>query len=1243
MKKKTFLTLLFVSCYLLFVLSCSLEPPKVQKPEAGDVGYVSLSIAGGGAHGGRTIMPAAMTTGLFDGGYTLVFSADDFTDITVEKTNSNMSTPIPLPVGTWALEITGYKLGTDGTTKLPLASGSVTGIAITANGNTPQSVELEPITSGGAGTFSWAITLPADVATATAYASMTITPLDTTSGSPEQTLWLADASGTNTVTSATSLQLNSGAYRVALTLHNGAVTKTRTETLHVYPNMTSAYTENFTGVFTVTLVTSENDSGLGSLRKAIEDTLANGMICIADNVRTITLASQLVIDKNLIIEGNGVVITRDGNNYGLLQISSNTAVVNISRVHFKGSNGSINGSAIFLNQGTLTVESCIFSGNRSNYNGGAVYITDGNVTIKGCTFYGNSANNGGAISNGGTLTLTGNLFFGNTASSCQVVYTIGSSAETYSGGYNVVDVVYDQAGFTGARNNDKTIYSPTVLPTTFQLLSGSNAAGVITALLADYPMQDFNGDPITTGAGMAAAAGAVQSSMSANEYYYVEWSVNDLAKGGVAADTTPTTDGLYAAGTKLTATPTNNLYSFASWLVNGVRVTANPLLITGHAKIQAVFGRQVRVNSDDDGLNAETTNGTLRYALANANLLDGDIINIDPSVKTITLTSPLPRIEGSKSITINGNGVTLTQTGITPSTSSQLLNINTNAVVTISRVWFKDGRATSMGAAICNRGNLTLESCIFSGNQTTNSSAQGGAIWNNGTLTVNGCTFYQNSSGSQGGAINNGKTLTLTGNLFYGNTASSSSYGHVVYNASSSGVTVTSGGYNVVDVALGSQSYQSGFTPVNGDKNIGNAFSSLPVSGKSLKLLQDSQAANVITTLPEGYPRKDFYDNPINNGAAAGAVQAIVINGYYLDLSLNNSDMGIADVSTLNDDSIYSSPVTLTATPNSGDYLFAYWLVNDDKRTGSPLNLTLTGHTKVQAVFSHPVDVTSNADDGTLGTLRYALDSSRLQDGDLININIISGVNTITLTSPLPKITKGITIEGNGVTLTQTGFTPSNTSQLLYINSGTAVVNISRVWFKGGRTIGSNGAAIYNGGTLNLESCIFSDNQNTGSSNSNGGAIYSNRRLTVKGCTFYQNMSSGRGGAIYYEGTLLTLTGNLFYGNTGAASNRAPVVYNGNRVVTSGGYNVVDVALGNTNSQSGFAAVTGDKTFNLANGLGISGNPFTDVANGNFAPNPATASALYFVPSGVANFPVTDFNGQTRTWASGNEAPGAVK
>ena len=67
-------------------------------------------------------------------------------------------------------------------------------------------------------------------------------------------------------------------------------------------------------------------------------------------------------------------------------------------------------------------------------------------------------------------------------------------------------------------------------------------------------------------------------------------------------------------------------------------------------------------------------------------------------------------------------------------------------------------------------------------------------------------------------------------------------------------------------------------------------------------------------------------------------------------------------------------------------------------------------------------------------TLRYALTNA--QDGDIIRFSgVTAGTSVIEVTSALPQITKSITIEGNGVTLTRAdSWTDTNsTSQLLCV------------------------------------------------------------------------------------------------------------------------------------------------------------------------------------------------------------------
>jgi hypothetical protein len=244
----------------------------------------------------------------------------------------------------------------------------------------------------------------------------------------------------------------------------------------------------------------------------------------------------------------------------------------------------------------------------------------------------------------------------------------------------------------------------------------------------------------------------------------------------------------------------------------------------------------------------------------------------------------------------------------------------------------------------------------------------------------------------------------------------------------------------------------------------------------------------------------------------------------------------------------------------------------------------------------------------------------------------VTGV--IELESALPQIFRNLTIEGNGVTLTRAGSwtASSSSSQLLYITGSIAEVTIRRVHFKNGLATGYGGA-IRNNVILTLESCVFSGNRTT-SDNRYGGALYSiTNPLTIRGCTFYNNGvegSSSKGGAVYYSGagSTLTLTGNLFYGNSAAGGSPVVLIEN---AISSASYNVVDAPFGTGDTECGWAAGTGDTTLSA---LGISSDPFDTTT---FVPVSGLKSVL--PSSAPANFPAADFYGTTRTFPG---APGAV-
>jgi hypothetical protein len=196
--------------------------------------------------------------------------------------------------------------------------------------------------------------------------------------------------------------------------------------------------------------------------------------------------------------------------------------------------------------------------------------------------------------------------------------------------------------------------------------------------------------------------------------------------------------------------------------------------------------------------------------------------------------------------------------------------------------------------------------------------------------------------------------------------------------------------------------------------------------------------------------------------------------------------------------------------------------------------------------------VTSLADDGSLGTLRYAI--ANANSGDTINFAV---QGTITLTQGQLEINKRLTINGPGVAnLTISG---NKTYRIFQIDSG-AFVTISGLAMQDGLSNSPNNADdILNNGTVTVSDAAFLINDvytptpgdgaglyNVGFANiirstftgslsfgvaGNGGGIYNGGTLTVLGSTFLDFGVSGYGAGIYNAGTA-TVTNSTFWQNT---------------------------------------------------------------------------------------------------------------
>ena len=238
--------------------------------------------------------------------------------------------------------------------------------------------------------------------------------------------------------------------------------------------------------------------------------------------------------------------------------------------------------------------------------------------------------------------------------------------------------------------------------------------------------------------------------------------------------------------------------------------------------------------------------------------------------------------------------------------------------------------------------------------------------------------------------------------------------------------------------------------------------------------------------------------------------------------------------------------------------------------------------------------VTSLADDGSNGTLRWAINQANATVGGIYDAILFGLDGTVTLTSALPQITQSVTITGNGITNT---IIDGNSLYRPFNVASGKTLTISDLTLKRGQN--TNGGLIYNGsGTVNATDVRFT-------SMTGGSAVFNNNNnslATYTDCQFdYLNYGiAGDYGSTPYlatgvdswSGTADTVFTNRTYVLRGQFSNNSYGIMN---------YRFTKVENSTFSNNTWAASITGinrtqitGSTFN-SNGIAIYHNSWVPV------------------------------------------------
>lgn len=599
-----------------------------------------------------------------------------------------------------------------------------------------------------------------------------------------------------------------------------------------------------TGIFGGSLLPETQAAGTGASTLVVDGTLyplttaglsaavdaaADGDTVYVDG--TIEISETITINKTVTLTGSASSVLRSSSNFtgNMLRIgaSGNLTLENLTLGGVSGQQNS--GSLIYVNGGTLSLNSGTISGNTATQ-GGAIYNSNGTVNISGGIISGNAATQGGGIYNSGVVEISGGSITGNTSDVQGGGIFSGSSSTV-----NISDIACITDNTVGGTITDGVLSDGTV---NNLFLSAGSSTYMTSSFTGSVGITKLSTGNVISGSGHTITAadlyGVFADTMVKDGKYY-DTVLDSVSNQIVLQDVTDQTVIVKTGGDydTLSAAVSDKITgSDSNWYFD---VQEDQEI---ESTISISFGKAVIFSSSGATLyrKNESTLALLSIGWAQVKIrditFDGRLLNGYSNIEnhsgalllqtgSVLKNSGAAAVNNSSVLVVSGS--TLTQNAVGSGFGAGIYNGNYGSVI-MNGGSISDNTA-KYGAGIRNNGTFTLNNGTISENTATGSGNYGGGIDNRGILNINGgriCNNQSSGQSSRGGGIFNTGTCNIRNAVISGNSAA---YGGGIFNFNS--MTISGGTLENNTASYGGGIYNNGTALLSGGVIRNNSADSL--------------------------------------------------------------------------------------------------------------------------------------------------------------------------------------------------------------------------------------------------------------------------------------------------------------------------------------------------------------------------------------------------------------------------------